>query len=194
MAERLINETDTVVMIPAHAVLGDYKAITQTGLKSIEALTAADINYYAVVSDLSHANAGSGGNVSCAIDAGAFTLGNGDSQEEDDKTLCDPGNIVDLGDATYDADITGFRDADPTATDSAFVLWESLTFVADVPYIIIHRVGYKSDVQFAAGQEIDAYVVETDWPVPVVSDGGKQKIQSVFIPKNDSRTTLELEA
>lgn len=180
---RINNETDAVIFIPAYEILGVPNALLPSGLVPWDELTAADINHYAVVTSLGHANAGGGGNVTCAIVSDAFTLQMTDSTEDDEKTLCDPGNSVDLTDFNFDADMTGFRDADNTATDSVFALWQSLTFAPDIPYIIIHRVGYESTVAFASGQEIYPYFAYTDLPVNVHEDGGKQKIQTVFVTK-----------
>lgn len=184
MPDKTLNETDTVVLIPAYEVLGVPNAVTPTGLVPFDALTAAVINRWAVVTSTGHANAGAGGNVSCALVSDAFTLGLSDSNEDDEKTLCDPGNSTDLTELNFDAEMAGFRDANPAATDSVFVLWKNLTFAPDVPYLIVHRVGFKSDAPFATGQEIDVYYVHTDLPVNVHADGAKQKIQQTFIPKD----------
>lgn len=194
MPDKLVNETDTVVLLPAHEVLGVANAIMPTGFVPMSALTIAAINRYAVVTTSGHANAGAGGNVSCAIVSDGFTLRLTDSTEDDEKTLCDPANSVDLTDLNFDAEMTGFRDALPNATDSVFVLWKNLTFAPDVPYIAVHRVGYKSDVPFAIGHEIDAYYVTTDVPVNVHEDGGKQKITQTFVPKADAKITYTLTA
>jgi hypothetical protein len=183
VAGRISNETDAVVFIPAYEVLGEPKAILPTGLVAWDALTSAQINHYASVTTLAHANAGAGGNVTCAIVSDGFTLNLTDSEEDDERTLCDPGNSVDLTDLNFDADLTGFRDAVPASTSSVFNLWKSLTFAPDVPYIIVHRVGFASDVAFAAGHEIYTYYAHTDLPVNVHDDGSKQKIQSTMIPK-----------
>lgn len=183
MPDKTINETDTVVLIPAHEVLGVPHAVLPTGLLSYEALTSAAINRWAVVANTAHANAGAGGNVSCAISSDVFTLGMTDSSEDDEKDLCAPANSLDLTDYNFDADMAGFRDADPNNPDSVYVVWKNLTFAPDVPYIIVHRVGFASDVPFAAGQEIDVYYAHTDLPVNVHDDGSKQKIQQTFIPK-----------
>jgi len=183
MVDKIINETDTVVLIGAYEVLGSPKAVLPTGLVDWDALTAANINYYAAVTTPAHANAGAGGNVTCAIAADSFTLNMTDSTEEEDKTLCDPGNSVDLGELNFDAEISGYRDANPAATDSDFKLWKNLTFKADVPYIIVHRVGYDSSTAFAVGQEIYTYYVHTDHPQNVHADGKKQKIMQSFIKK-----------
>ena len=128
-------------------------------------------------------NAGAGGNISCALVSDAFTLSMTDSSEDDEKSLCDPGNSLDLTDFNFDADMAGFRDEDPNNPDSVFALWKNLTFAPDVPYLLVHRVGYASDVPFAVGQEIDVYYVHTDLPVNVHDDGAKQKIQQTFITK-----------
>ena len=194
MVDRLLNESDSVIFLPAYEQAGKPHAILPTGLVAYDELTAADINYFAVISTPAHANAGAGGNVSCALLADGFTLQLTDSEEDDERTLCEPGNTVDLTDFNYDADLTGFRDADPDATDSVFNLWRNLTFAPDVPYLIVHRVGYASDVAFAAGQEIDIYYVHTDLPVNVHADGEKQKIQSTMIAKGDVLITHEIAA
>lgn len=194
MPDKLINETDTVLLIPAHEVLGVPNAITPAGLVSYEDLTVAVLNRYAPITTTGHANAGSGGNVSCAIVSDAFTLALTDSNEDDEKTLCDPANSVDLTDFNVEADMTGFRDAVPNATDSVFVLWKNLTFAPDVPYLAVHRVGHSSDVPFAVGQEIDVYYLHTDVPVNVHADGAKQKIQQSFISKSVAKVTYTIAA
>lgn len=194
MPDKLINETDTVLAVPAHEVLGVPNAIMPTGLVPYDTLTVAVLNRYAVVTNTAHANAGGGGNVSCAIVSDAFTLSLTDSAEDDEKTLCDPANSVDLTDFNVEADMTGFRDAVPNATDSVFVLWKNLTFAPDVPYLFVHRVGYSSDVPFAVGQEIDVYYLATDVPVNIHDDGAKQKIQQSFISKSVAKVTYTLAA
>lgn len=190
MVDRLINETDTILAIPAHEVLGIPHAIMPTGLVPFDALTVAVLNRYAVVTTTSHANAGAGGNVTCAILSDGMTLGLTDSEEDDEKTLCDPGNSVDLTDLNFDADLTGFRDKTPGNADSVFELWRLLTFAPDVPYLLVHRVGYASDVPFAVGQEISVYYALTDLPVDVHADGAKQKIQQVFVPRDATPDTI----
>lgn len=190
MVDRLINETDTVLAIPAHEVLGVPNAIMPTGLVPYDALTTAVLNRYAVVVNTAHANAGAGGNISCAILSDAFTLSLTGSEEDDERTLCDPGNSVDLTDLNFDADITAFRDLTPGNPDSVFELWRLLTFAPDVPYLLVHRVGYASNVPFAVGQEISVFFAHTDLPVDVHADGGKQKIQQTFVPKSTSREAI----
>ena len=194
MPDRLINETDTVLLIPAHEMLGIPNAVTPTGLTPFDALTAAILNRYAPVINTAHANAGAGGNVSCAIVSDGFTLNLTDSEEDDERTLCDPGNSVDLTDLNFDADMTGFRDETPGNADSVFEVWRRLTFAPDVPYLLVHRVGYSSDVPFAAGQEISVYYAFTDLPVDVHADGAKQKIQQVFVPKSEAAINYTIAA
>lgn len=184
IADKLINESDCVVAIPAHEVLGVPHAVLPTGLVRYDELTAANINHYAVVTNTAHANAGAGGNISCAILADGFTLAFTDSEEDDERTLCQPGNSVDLTDLNYDADITGFRDKNKNATDSVFVLWKNLTFAPDVPYLLVHRSDKPSDAPFVAGDEVDVYYAWTDLPINVHADGSKQKIQSQFVTKS----------
>lgn len=194
MVDRLINETDTVLAIPAHEVLGVPNAILPDGLVPFDALTTDVLNFYAPASTLAHSNSASGGNISCAIVSDAFTLQLTDSEEDDEKTLCDPGNSVDLTDFNFDADMTGFRDRTPGNTDSVFELWRHLTFAPDVPYLLVHRVGFSSDVPFAVGHEIDVYYAHTDLPVDVHADGAKQKIQMVFVPKSEAAISYTVAA
>jgi len=184
MPARLDNENEAVVLLPAYEILGVPHAVLPSGLVRWDLLTAADINHYAVVTTPAHANAGAGGNVTCAIVSDAFTLGFTDSVEDDERTLCEPGNSIDLTDFNFEADITGFRDANPASTDSVFNLWRNLTFAPDVPYIIVHRVGFPSTTLFAAGHEIYTYYGATDVQIPVHEDGSQQKIQSVLIAKD----------
>lgn len=188
MPDRLINETETVLLVPAYEVLGVPNAIIPDGLTPFDALTTTVLNYYASVNSPGSTNAGAGGNVSCAIITNGFDLGLGDSKTDNDLTLCDPGNAVDLTDLTFTAKMTGFRDANRADTTSQFNLWDYLTFAPDVPYLIVHRIGYASDVAFAVGHEIDVYYVNTDNPVPENADGAKEKITETFISK--SSTTI----
>lgn len=193
MAERLINENESVLLLPAHEVLGEPHAVDPSGLVPYTALTAAVLNRYVDVVNTAHANAGAGGNITCALTADGFTLTLTDSAEDDERSLCEPGNSVDLTDLNFDADFSGFRDAEPGNADSVYEVWRHLTFAPDVPYIIVHRVGYASDEQFAVGQEIDVYYAHTDLPVDVHADGSKQKIQQVFIPKSTSPDAITYE-
>lgn len=194
MADKTINESETVVLLPATEVLGVPHAILPTGLVRYDELTTADINHYAVVTDTSHANAGGGGNVTCAILSDAFTLGFTDSEEDDERTLCQPGNSVELTDLNFDADITGFRDKDKNATDSVFVLWKNLTFAPDVPYLVVARTDKPSDAPFVAGDEIDVFYAWTDLPINVHADGAKQKVQSAFVTKSTAADAFVLTA
>lgn len=197
MPARLSNEVDTVLAIPAIEQNGIVNAIlpgASGGLVPYDALTLAVLNYFAPVTSPGHANAGSGGNVTCAIVSDAFTLHLVDSGTDDEKTLCDPGNSVDLTDLNVEADITGFRDANKNDTTSVFNLWMDLTFGADIPYLFVHRVGYDSTTPFAVGQEIDVYYVITDWPINVHEDGNKQKIQSKFINRSVARVSYVITA
>lgn len=193
MPDKVLNETDTVLFIPAHDVLGVPNAITPTGLVPIDELDADTLNHYAVITDSLDTGAGGGGNVTCAIVADGFTLGLTDSEEDDELTLCDPAGSVDLTTLNFDADLTAFRDESLTAA-GVFNMFRDLTFGPDAPYIIVHRVGYASNVAFAVGQEIDAYYALTDNPVAVYGDGEKQKVQSVFVPKNVAEVSYEIAA
>lgn len=194
MADKLINETDTIVRLPAIERVGVPYAVLPTGLVRYDQLKAADINYYAVVTSPDHANAGGGGNVSCSILADAFTLGFTDSEEDDERTLCDPGNSVDLTDLNFDNDMTGFRDRDKTDETSVFNLWTRLTFAADVPYLDVHRSDKPSNALFVIGDEIDVFYSWTDLPVNVHADGEQQKIQSVAVTKSTALDAYTLTA
>lgn len=190
MPERLVNEHETVLLIPSHNVLGVPHAIMPTGLVPFDALTTAVLNRYVPVVNTAHANFAAGGNITCALTSDGFTLNLTDSAEDDERALCEPGNVVDLTDLNFDADFTGFRDATPGNADSVFEVWRKLTFAPDVPYIIVHRVGYPSNTNFAVGQEIDVYAVETDIPVDVHADGSKQKIQQSFVSRDTSKDSI----
>lgn len=197
MPTRLSNETDTVLLVPAYEAGGLVKGVlpgSSGGLVPYDAMTTAILNYYAPVVTTAHANAGSGGNVTCAIVSDKATIHLADSKTDDEKTLCDPGNSVSLSDLTAEVDLTGFRDANPAATDSVFNVWRNLTFGPDVPYLIVHRVGFDSTAPFAVGQEIDVYYMTTDWPVDVHEDGNKQKIQEKFINRSVAKISYVLAA
>ncbi len=192
MSERVINTDETIVLIPAHAVLGVPHAITTGGLVAYDALTSALINTYASVV-ATGAGAVSGGNVTCAILEDSLTLSQSDSETDDEKSLCDPGNSIDLAALNYEVSMTGFRDVTSQATpvaskaqDSVYELFRRLTFAPDVPYLAVHRIGFDSTASFAANQKIDVYYIETDWPTDVHEDGSKQKVAQSFISKSEA--------
>ena len=78
MSERVLNENETVVAVPAHAVLGVPHAITAAGLTPYDALTSAVINTYASITAMSATVGRSGGNISCALLEDDFTRGPGE--------------------------------------------------------------------------------------------------------------------
>lgn len=182
-----------MLLVPAHEILGIPYAITSAGLTAYDALTAAVLNVYRVITKSDDSGSGAGGNVSSAILADGFNLGLGDSTEDDEKVLTDAANAVDLTDFNFDAELVGFRDSNPAAFN-VFNLWRDLTFGPDAPYLIVHRVGYENSVAFASGQEIDVYYVHTDYPVPVHADGENLKISNSFITKNTVKVSYELSA
>lgn len=122
--------------------------------------------------------------VTCALteDGTEFTLGDPDT--DDSLSFCDAaGNQT----ATFQnptVTFEAFLDEDRDA-DGLFNQVRELIGFADLPYVAILRVGYDSDVAYAAGQRINMVGVKTDLPVNVEESGTNARIQNSFL--NDGR-------
>jgi hypothetical protein len=119
-------------------------------------------------------------NITCALteDGTEFTLGDPDT--DDALSFCDSaGNQT----ATFQnptVTFEAFRDADRVANGLYNQALQLLAF-PDVPYIAILRVGYDSDVAYAAGQKIHMVGVKTDLPVSVEESGTNARISNSML-------------
>lgn len=179
MSEKLLEANETVLLIPAVERLGVPYLIGDT-LVSMAAPTSAVINKW--LSNASTTTLSNGGNISCAI-KDDLKLEQTGSDTDKDRTICSIGSSETPTFYNFDAQMNGLVDADPTAT-GLFNLFRDLTFAPDIPYIAAQRIGYRSDVAAAAGQEWDFYYAWTDNPIPGYGDGANMTVGQTFIPKN----------
>jgi hypothetical protein len=191
IVDKLLPGNETVLLVPAVEVNGVPHLIGDT-LVPIEAPTSAVLNEWIVVTVPSHANAGAGGNVSCAI-RDDMNLGLTDSDTDSDRTICSVGQSEDPTFYNFDAELTGFVDADVDG-DGVYNLFRDLTRAPDIPYVISHRIGYGQTVAAASGQEWDFYYAWTDNPVIGYGDGNNQTTTQNFVPKNIVNVGYELTA
>jgi hypothetical protein len=180
---KVLPGDETVLLIPATEVNGVPFAIGATGLVNYEDPTVALLNRYIPIVSPASANAGQGGNISCAI-RNDMTLKLDDSATDGDKSLCSKGTFEELTFYNFSAELNGFDDIDPTDTTSEFNLFKDLTRAPDVPYLIAHRQGYDNDTLAAVGQKWDFYYAWTGNPLPVIGDGNNLLTKAKFIPKN----------
>lgn len=128
-----------------------------------------------------------GFNVTCALweDDSEFTLG--DPDMDDGLTYC---SAAAISTPTFDnptVTFTALRDktrksTTTTGADGVFNgTFERLAW-ADREFVAVSRVGFASDVAYAAGQKIRMVSVKTDIPIDVVSNGENARIQQVFLP------------
>lgn len=194
MAGRLLPGNETVLLTPATEINGTPWIVTPTGLVAWDTPTAAALNVYQAITTTAPAQAGAGGNISCAI-VDDLTLGVTGSDTSDTKTICSKGNSGELTFYNYDAEFNILTDTDPTAV-GLYNLARDLTRAPDVAYFIVHRVkgGKDSSETFAVGDEIDIYYVWTDYPVPSFGDGDELKTTVTFIPKGIVKTSYVLTA
>ncbi len=108
-------------------------------------------------------------NISCAI-ADDYTLNMAESDTDDSRSICDIGSVATPTFYNYEASLDGFRDADPDA-DGLYNLFRDLFRAADVPYILVKRIGGVNTKPFEVGDTVSMYGVNTDYPVDVVEDG-----------------------
>lgn len=123
-------------------------------------------------------------NVTCALteDGTEFTLGDPDT--DDSLSFCDAAGNQTATFQNPSVVFEAFLDEDRAANGLFNQVRELLGF-PDLPYVAILRVGYDSDVAYAAGQRINMVGVKTDLPVNVEESGTNARIQNSFL--NDGR-------
>lgn len=173
---------ETVVLVPAVEIAGVPNLAGTTSLVPITAPTTAVLNRWAAITNEGQANFGAGGNVSTAL-RNDLKLGLDASVADKDRALTATGDAQILTYSKFSAAFTIFRDQLLTALGT-FNMAKNLVRAADVPYVIVHRVGRKNTELFQVGDEIDLYYAWTDNPVPGYTADGNQFITQTFVAKN----------
>lgn len=110
-----------------------------------------------------------GTNISCAIVRG-YTLNPTASDTDTTASICDEGNVDNRTYANYEGNITFFRDSNINDNVSVFNKAWALFRRAGARGYLYRRVGQKSTVAWAAGNEAEGFLFESDWPQTI--DGG----------------------
>jgi len=173
----------TILLVPAVEINGVPWIVTPTGLVDYAAPTSAALNVYQAISLPSQANAGAGGNISCAV-LDDLSLGLTASGVDNTKNVCSKGQAGTPLEYNFEAKLNAKRDSD-IAADSLWNLFRDLTRAADAPYFIVDRVrGEKDSTEtFAVGDEVDLYYVNTDNPLTDFGDKKPIVQKAEFIPK-----------
>ena len=123
-------------------------------------------------------------NISCAVVSG-YTLNATDSDTDDSTSICDGANVELPTYYNYEANITFFRDSDPTNVVSDYAKAFAFFKAGRQAGWLIRRVGYLSTVAAAATQVISSYKVISDYPQDVIEDGGPIEFTVPFLPQGN---------
>lgn len=114
--------------------------------------------------------------IECALDESGTSIGLDDPDTDDELSMCSIGNEVTPTFDNVSITLSGYKDARRETTEVAGVYW-NLVKAPGVPLVLIDWVGYEPGTTYAAGQEIDIYLVETDNPTRTVNDRESIKIE-----------------
>jgi hypothetical protein len=119
--------------------------------------------------------------ITCALDEDGSEISLGDPDTDDSLSFCDAAGTQTATFKNPSVTLVAFRDEDRSATGYMDTAFQHLAF-PDVPLITILRVGYDSDVAFAAGQRINLVGGKTDLPVSVEESGTNARISNTILP------------
>jgi len=194
MADKLLSQdTNTVLLVPAIEIAGVPQLIGASGVAPIDAPTTAILNVWQAITSRAASGSGAGGNITAAI-KDDMKLSPTDSDTDGDRVINAVGQAAAPTIKHFQAVLNLLRDLDPTDAASVFNLAKDLVRAADIPYIIVHRVGKAASEPFAVGDEINLYYAWTDNAVPGYTDGGNQTLGETFVPKNVRNNAYTLAA
>lgn len=119
--------------------------------------------------------------ITCALDEDGTEFTLGDPDTDDSLSFCDAAGNQTATFKNPTVTLSAFRDADRSATGVYDLALQHLAF-PDAPLIAILRVGYDSDVAFAAGQRINLVGGKTDLPVSVEESGTNTRLSNTILP------------
>jgi hypothetical protein len=117
-----------------------------------------------------------------------------DSDTDDSISICDIGNVSTPTFFNYEVTFDSFRNG-PAAAGAPVAVYElpvNLFTAADRPYYIVTRIGPAQGTTFAAGQIVNIFGVNTDYPVDVLGDGENILLGSRFKPSGQVYTNATL--
>jgi hypothetical protein len=128
-----------------------------------------------------------GWDISCALEESGFKLGTTGYDTDNSKSICDIGNIENATFLNYEASLDGFR-SDPTSITAVYNTFYELFAQPDRTFYLVERIGPAQGTAFAAGQEVSAFGVVTDYGVDVVGDNAMIMYGARFKPNGNIAT------
>jgi hypothetical protein len=114
-----------------------------------------------------------GFDISCAITDDSVNINLTDSDTDDSLSICDIGNVATPTFFNYEVSFDSFRNG-PASAGTIVPVYEipvNLFNAPDRPFYIVTRIGPAQGTAFAAGQIVNIFGVNTDYPVDVLGDG-----------------------
>lgn len=118
--------------------------------------------------------------ITCALDEDGTEFTLGDPDTDDSLSFCDAAGTQNATTKNPSVTYQYFLDED-RAANGVYALARKLLSHPDVPLIGILRVGYDSDVAYAAGQKINLVGGKTDLPVSVQDAGSNARQSTVLL-------------
>lgn len=135
-----------------------------------------------------------GYDISCAITDDSVSINLTDSDTDDSISICDIGNVSTPTFFNYEVTFDSFRNG-PVSAGAAVAVYElpvNLFTAPDRPFYILTRVGVAQGTALAAGQTVNIFGVNTDYPVDVMGDGENILFGSRFKPNGSVYTNATL--
>jgi hypothetical protein len=120
-------------------------------------------------------------NITCALDEDSTEFTLGDPDTDDSLSFCDAAGS---SSATFDnptLTLTAYSDEDRSAS-GVYDLATQLIGYPDIPFYGIMRLGFRSDVAYAVGQDIRIIGARTDLPVSLEESGENARLQNSMLP------------
>lgn len=121
-------------------------------------------------------------NITCALDEDTTEITLNDPDTDDSLSFCDAAGTQTATFKNPSVVLTAYRDRDREQAAGVYQLALDHLNSADNPYIVILRVGSRSDVPYAANQFVRMVGGKTDIPVSVEESGENSRIQNTILP------------
>ncbi|HET8780743.1 MAG TPA: hypothetical protein VFM66_11765 [Agromyces sp.] len=190
---RLLRANRKVLAVPVIDIDGVPHIVGADGTTApMSAPTTAVLNTWVPIVTTTPPAASNGGNISCAL-LDDLTLGTGESETDDELTICSIGNESTPTFYSVEATLTGFRDRSKADT-GVFNLFTQLMNGAGVRYVFVDAIGRASTALFEVGDHVSLYEAVTDNPVDVKEDRGNIKLQQTPTPTGNLNQNYALAA
>lgn len=135
-----------------------------------------------------------GYDISCALTDDSVSINLTDSDTDDSLSICDIGNVSTPTFFNYEVTFDSFRNG-PVSAGAVVPVYDipvKLFSNADLPFYIVTRIGPAQGTAFAAGQIVNIFGVNTDFPTDVLGDGENILFGSRFKPNGQVYTNATL--